>query len=498
MDLCHEPATIPASAGGMWRRASIRRCTKRGPEPENRKKELMQSLSRGRRKRQTACLVNLGCHKNQVDAEIMMGVLDDRGYRLVIDPAEAELIIVNTCGFLAAAREESLQTIREMAGFRRGGRLQCLVVAGCMADRDRQWLLDRVDGIDRFASSFQLDRLDQVIRGEEPFQTPLSYQDFQWARTARWVSTPRSFGFVKISDGCDNRCAYCRIPFLRGPFRSKPPDDIILELEELVASGRKEAVIISQDSTSYGKDLELPGGFHGLMKRMASVPGLKRLRLMYLYPSRVDEALLDIIGGHPVICRYLDMPLQHTDPKILQAMNRHVPEWMTRGTDPVLKFLERIRKAVPGITIRTTLMTGFPGETDGSFRSMRDVVESGAFDHLGVFAWSPEPDTGAYGATRGCVERTVAEDRASQLMTVQAEVAETRNRALLGSSLEVVVDGPDEDEEGYVVGRTEFQAPEVDGWVRMKADLPAGEWGYVRLDHVDLHDFEGSWIGEMG
>lgn len=428
----------------------------------------------------------------------MMGILDDRGFQLVVDPGEAELIIVNTCGFLRAAREESLQTIREMAGFRCAGRLKCLVVAGCMADRDRQWLLERVDGIDRFASSFQLDRLDQVLQDDESALPPLSYRDFEWARTARWVSTPLSFGFVKISDGCDNRCSYCRIPYLRGPFRSKAPDDIVLEVEELVESGRREVVIISQDSTSYGKDLESGEGFHGLLKRMASVPGLKRLRLMYLYPSRVDDALLEIMGCNPVICRYLDMPLQHTDPKILRAMNRHVPEWMMGGADPLLRFLERIRKTVPGLTIRTTLMTGFPGETVESFRSMLEVVEGGGFDHLGVFAWSPEPDTAASGIISDCVERTVAEDRASQLMTAQAEVVETRNRAMLGSRLEVVVDGPDEDEEGYVVGRTEFQAPEVDGWVRMKADLPAGEWGYVRLDHVDLHDFEGSWIGEMG
>lgn len=428
----------------------------------------------------------------------MLGLLDDAGYRMVSEPKTADIILVNTCGFLGVAREESLEMLRDMAEYRRTGCLKRLVVTGCMADRDRQWLQHRVDGIDQFVSSFQLDRLIELIQPEIPIPEPLPSRSFQWSRTPRWVSTPLSYGFVKISDGCDNCCAYCRIPFLRGPFRSKPADDVLLETVEMVESGRKEIVVISQDTTSYGKDGKSEGGFLSLIERMAGVPGLRRLRLMYLYPSRIDERFLEMMMAHPAICRYLDIPLQHTDPAILMAMNRAVPGWMAGGTDPVLRFIENVRKNVPGIAIRTTLMTGFPGEDEASFQSMLDVVENGAFDHLGVFVWSPEPDTPAAGIRSGLVEHGIAEDRASKLMVAQAEVVEDRNRSRLGETVMVVVDGPDTDCEGYVTGRTEFQAPEVDGIVRIGRDLPAGSWGWVRLNSRDMCDFEAAWIEEVG
>jgi ribosomal protein S12 methylthiotransferase len=444
------------------------------------------------KKNQTVCLVNLGCHKNQVDAELILGELDNAGYSINSNPDRADIIIVNTCSFLNAAREESVDVIREMLEYKKTGRLKQLVVAGCMADRDRLYLMPVKNGIDQFLSPFQIGKTTQILQPDQPVQPPVS-PGGRCRRQAgiRLMTTPRSFGFLKIADGCDNRCAYCRIPYLRGAFRSRPPEDIIRETMGLIESGRREIVMISQDSTSYGKDNPQYGNLQELLQKLVRLAGLKWLRLMYLYPSGLDEDFLRFVADNPFICRYLDIPLQHTNPRILKKMNRRIPGLPGQASPATGDFLDRIRSLVPGITIRSTLMTGYPGEDEKVFREMLSLVEAGAFDHLGVFSWSCEPDTVAMRYRADAVDRDIAEERTAMLMQAQAEVVDARSRSRLNRICEVVVDGPDEDDEGSVIGRTEFQAPEVDGWVRLRGNYESGSWLQVRLIEAELYDFNG-------
>lgn len=444
------------------------------------------------KKNQTVCLVNLGCHKNQVDAELILGELDEAGYDISPDPSGADIIIVNTCSFLNAAREESVESIREVLEYKKTGRLKQLVVAGCMADRDRKYLIPVMNGIDQFLSPFQIGDTIQILQPDQPLQPPVLPGGCCHQPTGiRLMTTPRSFGFLKIADGCDNRCAYCRIPFLRGAFRSRSPEDIIQETMELIDSGRQEIVMISQDSTSYGKDNPQYGNLRELLQKLVRLADLKWLRLMYLYPSGLDEDLLRFIADNPVICRYLDIPLQHVDPRILKKMNRRIPGLPGQVSPVTGDFLEKIRNLVPGITIRSTLMTGYPGEDEKAFREMLSLVAAGAFDHLGVFSWSCEPDTAAMRYRADAVDRQVAEERAAVLMQAQAEVVDVRNRSRLNRIYDVVIDGLDEDEKEYVIGRTEFQAPEVDGWIRLRGNYEPGSWLKVRIIGADLYDFNG-------
>ncbi len=447
-------------------------------------------MKKNTKKCEKICLVNLGCHKNQVDSEIIIGVLDDAGYQFISDPEDADIIIVNTCGFLQAAREESVEMLLLMNSYRKKGRLKKLVVAGCMADKDRHYLTREVRQIDQFISPFHLDRAAFVLQESHPVEAPVSSGLVQFPKAMRWITTPPSYGYLKISDGCNNQCAYCRIPFLRGSFQSKPPDDVILESAEIIDSGRREIVIISQDTTAYGTDNPLYGDFTGLLSQIVKIPGLRWLRLMYLHPAGISDTLLQFIADHPVICRYLDIPLQHTDPEVLKRMNRRIPGTHGSKTDRIYSFLEHIRKSIRGVAIRTTLMTGYPGETEKAFRNMLELVDSGAFDHLGVFSWSPEPDTAAFAYRQDAVDRYTAEERAAMLLSAQAEIVEARSQERLGSECLIVIDGPDETVPGYVLGRTEFQAPEVDGWVRVRGNYSAGSWLQVRLTGVDMYDYQ--------
>jgi ribosomal protein S12 methylthiotransferase len=438
----------------------------------------------------TICLVNLGCHKNQVDSEIMCGVLDDAGYEFTSQPDRADIIIINTCGFLKAARDESVEMVRCMSSYRKKGCLKKLVIAGCMADEDRHYLIKHVPQIDQFVSPFVLDRVAELIQMDQKVQPPVSSNTFTFPVGMRWVTTPRSYGFVKISDGCDNCCAYCRIPRLRGPFKSKSPDDILAETRELIDSGRHEIVVISQDTTSYGKDVPEYGDLTSLLSRMVTLPGLKWLRLMYLFPAGITESLLDFVADHPVVCRYLDIPLQHTEPAVLKRMNRRLLDDSGNKKEYVYNYLQAIRRRIPGVAIRSTLMTGYPGETESAFYNMMDMVDRGAFDHLGVFPWSPEPDTPAFSGRFEAVDSDVAEERAAMLLAAQAAVVESRNRDHLGHEFLVVIDGPDATVPGHVLSRTEFQAPEVDGWVRVPGEFSPGTWLNVRLTGVEMYDYE--------
>ncbi|MCD4655676.1 30S ribosomal protein S12 methylthiotransferase RimO [bacterium] len=445
-----------------------------------------------RAKKTIVCFANLGCHKNQVDAENILGSLDDAGFVITDNPSQADIIIVNTCGFLRAARQESAELLMEMSAYRRKGQLKRLVVAGCMADRDREWLLDVVPEIDQFVSSFQLDSIPELIVAEQSETPALQAGNFQWSESPRWITTPLSYGFLKISDGCDNVCNYCRIPYLRGPFRSKPRKDIIEEAVEILETGRREIVLISQDNTSYGKDDRKNGDFTDLIAEISCLDGLKRLRLMYMYPSRIDRELLKLMADRNNICKYLDIPLQHVNPEVLRDMNRKLPGFKNEPPLDAQTFFNEIRMLVPGITIRTTLMTGFHAETDRAFREMEEFVESGNIDHLGVFSWSPEPDTPAWKFSED-LDIEIAEERAADLLEVQAMIVEERNRELLGRVLEIVIDEVDDEfDEILSIGRMESQAPEIDGHVSIQGKFEPGSYLNVHLDGLDVFDFTGT------
>ncbi len=438
----------------------------------------------------TVCLIGLGCPKNQVDAEMILGELDSAGFDISIDPEQADTIIVNTCSFLKAARLESLEIIEQMLELKKAGFVKQVIVSGCMADYDRRYLGSIEDKIDQFLSPFQIDQTLQILTGNRLVQMPMKPGKQYRPEGSRLVTTPRSYGYLKIADGCDNHCAFCRIPYLRGSFRSREPEDIIHEVQGLVESGRHEIVVISQDSTSYGQDNPQSGDLCDLLVELTRLQDLKWLRLMYLYPAGITEKLLGLIADSPVICRYLDIPLQHVDFGVLKDMNRRIPVLPGQLSLDMEGFLKVIRRRVPGVTIRSTLMTGYPGENEKSFEKMLNLVAEGAFDHLGVFTWSCEPNTKAAKFQTEAVERQEAEERAAQLMEVQADIVVKRNRERLNKVYDVVIDGPD-DEEGCVLGRLEFQAPEVDGYVRLHGDYAPGTWLKVRLSEFDLYDFEG-------
>lgn len=441
-------------------------------------------------KAEKVCLINLGCHKNLVDAETILGALDDAGFVVTNDPVKAEIVMVNTCGFLEAAREESAEILLDMASLRRQGDIQWLAVTGCMADRDRLWLKERIPEIDQFVSSFQLDEIPRLIRYRQQDLPMLKSADFQWSMSPRWLSTPPSYAFIKIADGCGNKCAYCRIPYLRGELRSKPVDDILEEASAIIESGRREIILISQDSTSYGQDIRGAFGFTELVKEISLLPELRRLRLMYLYPSRTDRNLLILMRETPAICDYLDIPLQHVNQRVLKAMNRSLPGFKGESGSYTERYLREIREIVPDITIRTTLMTGFPGEDQKAYEELEALVDSELVDHLGVFAWSPEPDTPSW-SLKDQWDRQIGEDRAARLYEIQAGYVEARNVRKLGKRVEIVIDEVEEDHQGvcWSVGRMVSQAPEVDGVVRVVGAHEPGEYLSVTLDSVDIYDF---------
>ena len=440
--------------------------------------------------RKSFCFVNLGCHKNQVDAEVILGSLDDSGFNLLDQPESADFILVNTCGFIEPARNESIEMLREMDSRRSSG--SKLVVTGCMADRDRDLLAKHVPAIDLFLSSFRLDDIPGLLLDDAQLQVPQKASDFYWAESPRWLSTPESYAYVKISDGCDNCCTYCRIPYLRGPFRSRPKSIIMDEVQDIIETGRHEIVLISQDSTSWGKDFTDEGSLASLVRAISDLDGVRRLRVMYGYPAGLDRELLELMAERDNICSYLDIPFQHTHPEILRAMNRRMPGFAGEPVMGATEFVQEIRRMVPDITLRTTLMTGFPGETADRFEDMLEFVESGNVDHLGVFAWTCEPNTPAVQMERD-VDLRLAEERASMLTMLQSEQVEERNQELIGQVHEVVIDGALEWDNGdghpVVMGRLESQAPEIDGHVQVSGLYGSGEYLEVRLTDVDVYDF---------
>jgi len=438
-------------------------------------------------------IVTLGCPKNRVDSEIMLGSLLQAGWDLSHEPEQADVIVINTCGFIEEAKEESIQAILEAAQFKEKGRARKLVVAGCLSQRYPEELARELPEVDHFLGTGTPLEILRVLEEEDGLRQLYPDPDFiQSAATPRRNSLPSYTAYLKIAEGCDNRCAFCIIPALRGKQRSRPIDDVVREAELLVAQGAREINLVAQDLTAYGHDLPGRPKLHELLRALGAVEGLRWIRLHYAYPRYFPEALIEAIRDIPTVVKYLDMPVQHASDRLLRAMRRG-------GTSRSLReLLARLRAEIPGLVLRTSLIVGLPGETEEDFEILCDFVREQRFDHLGVFRYSREEGTAA-AEMEGQVPEEVKWERWERLMQIQAELRREQQQAYVGRELEVLVEGPHEETEHLLVGRHSGQAPEIDGQVILNdlcdEDVAPGDLVRVRIDEAYEYDLVGAVVG---
>jgi ribosomal protein S12 methylthiotransferase len=415
-------------------------------------------------------IISLGCARNLVDSEVMAGLLGKGNYQVVSHAADAEIILVNTCGFIDAAKEESIDTIMEAARLKEQGRLKTLVVAGCLAQRYPEELMREMPEVDLFIGTGEVPRIVEILKEREHSKQRLYVGIPRYLydhATPRRRSTPSFSAYVKVSEGCDHKCAFCIIPQLRGPHRSRAIGSVMREVEELVADGVKEVNLIAQDLTAYGRDRRDGTTLHGLLCELIDVRGIEWVRLLYAYPNYLEDNLLRLIRESETICNYIDIPFQHINANLLRRMRRG------KSGSAVRESLHRLRQAVPNLTVRTSLIVGFPGEAEKDFHELLEFVEEARFDRLGVFKYSAEDGTAA-AAMEDLVSEEEKERRWQGLMELQAEISREKNQALIGSVQRVMVDGFDA-ESARFVGRTQAHAPEVDGVVYVEAGSPLRE-----------------------
>ncbi|UCG34236.1 MAG: 30S ribosomal protein S12 methylthiotransferase RimO [Phycisphaerales bacterium] len=423
--------------------------------------------------------VALGCAKNLVDSERMLAQLAEGGCLVGADLPQADVIVVNTCGFLEAAREEAHEAIREAVELKDSGRCRRVVVAGCLVQRDGERLLAEVPGVDALVGAHNRDDLLRAVQGggtkarksgPAPDLFLGRYHPQSWSDRARLRLTPRHYAYVRINEGCDQKCTFCTIPSIRGPMHSKSPEEIVAEARELIADGAVELNLIGQDTTSYGKDIGYEPGLAGLLRELNELEGVSWLRLLYAYPSVFKDEMIAAISECEKVVKYVDVPLQHVNDRVLRAMGRGITRVQTEA------LLDRLRERVPGIALRTTLIAGFPGETEAEFAELMEFVREQRFEALGVFAYSHEPETPA-GRMDDQLDRQVKAARVEALMRAQWTICLERNRERVGTSFDVLVESETPDEEGYVAGRAVFQAPQVDSVTRLQRQrgLRAGQ-----------------------
>ncbi|HEU4382323.1 MAG TPA: 30S ribosomal protein S12 methylthiotransferase RimO [Anaeromyxobacteraceae bacterium] len=414
-------------------------------------------------------LHTLGCPKNRVDSEVMLGTLVQAGYRLVQDPARADVIVVNTCGFIESAKQESVEAILELAALKAAGRCRKLVVAGCLTQRYHAELSRQIPEVDHFVGTGAYQDIARIVADAQAERIIVPDPDFvHSASTPRVSSLPSHAAYLKIAEGCDNDCAFCIIPALRGPQRSRPIDDLVAEAGQLAARGVVELSLVAQDLTAWGHDLPGRPRLHQLLPELAQVDGLRWLRLHYAYPRDFPEALVGVMAREPRIAKYLDMPLQHSSDRLLRSMRRG------RDSRFLRQLLARIRAGVPGIAIRTTLIVGLPGETEADFQDLLRFVEEQRFERLGVFTYSREEGTAA-ARMPGQVPEKVKRARFERVMALQQGIARAHQRAMVGRRLEVLVEGRAEETEHLLAGRHAQQAPEIDGLTYLNEFAVPGE-----------------------
>lgn len=435
-------------------------------------------------------LVSLGCAKNQTDAEIMLGILANDGFNITYNPSEADIIIVNTCGFIESAKRESIDAILEMAQYK-DGRCKCLIASGCLAERYSNDILLELPEVDAIVGTGDYDKIAEVIRaavkGEK--KVVCGHKDrTPEERLPRILSTPPYVAYLKIADGCDNNCTYCAIPMIRGKFRSRRMEDIVDEAKSLAESGVRELILIAQDTTRYGKDLYGKYSLDKLLEELVKVEGIEWIRVHYFYPEAITDSLIETMAKHDKICNYIDMPVQHANNYILRRMARRT----TRGE--MLGRINMIRKKMPDCTIRTSIIVGFPGETEEHFNDLYEFVKEARFDRMGVFTYSQEEDTPAADFD-GQLDEDIKNDRLDRLMTLQQGISLELNREKLGAVLEVIVEGYDE-ESFLFYGRSRGDSIDVDGRVYFatEREVQAGDIIKVKILDADEYDLTGQEV----
>jgi ribosomal protein S12 methylthiotransferase len=435
-------------------------------------------------------MVSLGCPKNLVDTEMLLGTVAEE-HVICGDPRDADIVIVNTCAFIDQSRAESLQAIREVAGWKAEGKIRGLVVAGCMAQRYGDQIREAVPSVDSILAMAEYGRVGEVVRkildskgqaeeAQAPWRTlvaPDGKVPVIREETGRLRVTPRHYAYLRVSEGCSNACTFCSIPTFRGLFRSKPADMILKEARELVASGAEELNLISQDTTDYGRDLTgraQEGGLAWLLEQLAKIEGVRWLRILYAYPGHVSDRLIETMAAlSPRVLPYLDMPIQHINSRMLKRMGRR------HTRDETRELLEKLRAKVPGIVLRTSLISGFPGETEKEHEELVSFVEEFAFERLGVFPYSHEKTTPAGEKFEDDIPADEKKRRVDSLMRTQQPIAFAHNKRLVGKTLEVVVEG--QNEEGVLVGRSIYDAPEIDPVVYLEGDAAVGQFVEARV-----------------
>jgi ribosomal protein S12 methylthiotransferase len=415
-------------------------------------------------------MVSLGCPKNLVDSEVMLGLAQQGGHQLTRDAADADVLVVNTCAFIDKAKQESIDTILEMAEHKKNGACRRLIVTGCMAERYREELQAQIPEIDAVLGTSEVPGIvDAIGSGSgaatsfipllrsngEPVGTRTLPTYLYDAHTPRMLATPRHYAYVKIAEGCDYKCAFCIIPTLRGHYRSRPIESIVDEARRLAGSGVRELLLISQDTSFYGNDRGERGSLARLLRALNGIDGLEWIRMLYLYPTTIGDDVLEAIGESEKVCRYIDLPLQHASDAVLKRMKRPG----TRGSYE--RLLSRIRGRLPGVALRTTFIVGFPGETDADYAELQSFVRTIGFDHVGVFTYSHEEGTSAYGLTDD-VPTAIKRKRQAGVMKLQQRIVERAHRQRLGTRVRMVVDGPSAEHELVLRGRLASQAPDID------------------------------------
>jgi len=442
----------------------------------------------GGRRAGKIALISLGCAKNLVDSEVMLGAFKRAGYTPVGRAEDADCVVVNTCGFIGPAREEAEDTLREVIAIKRRDLSKRIVAAGCYVERDRARLEREFPEVDAWTGVRDFDRIAEILEGR---RAPARHRTFLYSDASpRLVSTPGTWAYVKVSEGCSHRCAFCAIPLIKGPYVSRSPGSVVREVRTLAGLGAREIDLVSHDTTWFGRDRGVRNGLARLLDRLGRVDGLAWIRFLYGYPEEVDGTLLEAMAG-PKVCRYLDLPFQHADPGLIKAMRR--------GLDGAraLRLLETIRTKLPGVALRTSLIVGFPGEGRKEFTALRRFVEEARFDHLGAFVFSPEAGTPALRLAE-TVSPEEKEARRAEIMEIQAGISRRANAGRVGGEIEVLVEGSDPVRAGLWTGRGRFQAPEVDGVVRFAlppgmAEPPAAVVR-VGIDSAGVYDLEGRLV----
>lgn len=435
--------------------------------------------------------ISLGCDKNLTDSEVMLGILANAGYEMTNDETEAEIIVINTCCFIHDAKEESIQNILDMAAYKKAGRLRALIVTGCLAERYRQEILDEIPEVDAVLGTTAYDKIIEAIQSALEGKTTVTMESLEalpMTDIRRQITTGGHFAYLKIAEGCDKHCTYCIIPKIRGRFRSVPMERLLKEAKELADQGVKELILVAQETTLYGKDLYGEKSLHRLLKELCKISGIYWIRVMYCYPEEVYDELIRVMKEEPKICHYLDLPIQHADDEILRRMGRK-----TSGRE-LKDMIVKLRKEIPDICIRTTLITGFPGETQEQYEELYRFVNEMEFDRLGVFTYSPEEGTPA-AEMPDQVDDEVKEDRQAELMELQQEIAFEAAENMAGREVLVMIEGKVADEAVYV-GRTYRDAPNVDGliFVETQEELISGDFVRVKITGALEYDLIGGLV----